>query len=310
MHRSLLVAIGALVLPLKGWPQTPAPAKEPILESTRSAVRSTAQWLASGVDSWFGDRPFEEGGKVSDGTLSVGLLHRRDQGTDVNVRFNARLRLPNLESGAYLFLGREDRRDVVTDKPATFSQQQRLIPDRPEDLGFVAGIGLAPSDSLGYRLGFRGGLKPYAQVRYRKPWTLSARDLLEFRQTLFWSVDDHVGATAALSFEHAVSSTLATRWLNSLTITQVSKKFEWSSSLGAYKDVGAQRLLAVEVLANGRQGSGVNVIDYGVQTRWEQPLHKDWLLGEVVIGHFWPRPDDLVERSRVWALGATLKMRF
>lgn len=299
-----------LMLPIAA---SASPAQEqpaPMLDSTRSAVRSTAEWLVSGVDSWFGDRPFDSGGQVSDGLLSVGLLHRQDRGTDVNVRFNARVRLPNLENNAYIFFGRDDRRDVVTDKPATFTQQQRLLPDRQDDLGFVAGLGLSPSDALGFRIGFRGGLKPYAQARYSKPWLLSNRNQLEFRQTLFWTVDDHVGATTALSFEHALSSTLAARWLSALTITQVRKKFDWSSSLGAYKSLGDQRLLAVEALANGLQGSGVAVNDYGVQARWEQPVHQDWLLGEVVLGHFWPRPDISVERGRAWALGLTLKMRF
>ncbi|MBW6494761.1 MAG: hypothetical protein K0B16_09460 [Burkholderiaceae bacterium] len=42
------------------------------LESARRSVRSAAEWLASGVNSWFGDRPFKEaGGKVSDGRFGL-----------------------------------------------------------------------------------------------------------------------------------------------------------------------------------------------------------------------------------------------
>ena len=293
--------------------QTAAPAEPiepPVWEATRSAVRSTAEWLARGVDGWFGDKPFEDGGKVSDGQLSVSLLHRQDEGTSASVRFNARFRLPNIEENAYLFVGRDNPRDVITDKPQAFSRQQRLLPERADERRFIAGLGLDPTERLGFRIGLRSGIKPFAQARYSKPWTIGERNLLVFRQTLFWTVDDHLGATTALSYDHALTSTLAVRWLGAATITQEVGKVEWSTSVGGFKSFGAQRLLSLEVLASGRQGTGVQVDDYGVQTRWEQPLGRDWLLGELVAGHFWPRTDPNAERGRAWALGAGLKLRF
>jgi len=103
---------------------------------------------------------------------------------------------------------------------------------------------------------------------------------------------------------------LASRWLSAATLTQKSRKFEWHSSLGAYRLFGEQRVLSLEALVTGRQGSGVGATDYGLQTRWEQPVHREWLLASVVVGHFWPRPDAASPRGRAWALGGGLKMRF
>ena len=295
-------------------PEEPAPAEpsapEGMMERTRRSVHWVTEWLARGVDSWFGNKPFSEGGKVSDGRLSLTLLTRQHEKLDSSVRFNARFRLPNAEKFAYLFVGRDDQRDVVTDKPDAFSREQRLLRESPADRSFFAGLGLRFRESVEFRLGFRGGLKPYAQARYRQPWQLGSADLVDFRETLFWTIDDHVGSTTAVSYEHAFSSTLAGRWLNSATITQRSKNFEWSSNVGSYKLFGDQRLLSLELLFNGVQGSGVAVSDYGLQTKWEQPIHKDWLLGEILIGHFWPRPDVLSERGRAWALGVAVKMKF
>jgi hypothetical protein len=285
-------------------------ATDEALEATRRSVRSTAEWLARGVDSWFGDKPFKDGGKVTDGRLSASLLKRQHESTDISVRFNARFRLPNVERYTYLFIGRDNEREVVRDRPGAFSRQERLLAESAADRSVFAGLGVLLRDTVDLRLGLRGGLKPYAQARYRKPWEFGPVDLLDFRQTLFWTLDDHVGSTTALSYEHAFSSTLAARWLNAATITQVSKKFEWSSSLGAYKLMGDQRLFSLEALVSGEQGSGGGPSDYGVQIKWEQPVHKDWLLGEFVVGHFWPRKDALSERGRAWALGVGLKMRF
>jgi hypothetical protein len=139
---------------------------------------------------------------------------------------------------------------------------------------------------------------------------MGGADRIDFRETLFWTSSDRIGSTTALAYEHLYSPTLALRWLSSSTITQDTRKFEWSSSLGAYQAFEQQRLLAIEVLGNGLQGSGVLATDFGMQVKWQQPVHQDWLLGEVLVGHFWPRPDALSERGRAWAVGAGLKMKF
>lgn len=280
------------------------------MEKTRESVRSTAEWLARGVDSWFGDIPFERGGRVTDGILGVGLLRSNVEGDSASVRFNARFRLPNLERRAYAFVGRDNTREVITDTPGELTRQRRLLEERPEDRSFFAGLGVPVIEGVDFRLGFRGGLKPYGQVRYRRPWELANRDLVEFRQTVFWALSEHFGSTTVLSYEHPISSTLALRWLNGATITQVSKNFEWSSVLGTYRSFGGPRLLSLEGLISGKPGTGVNISDYGLQVRWEQSVHRDWLLGEVTVGHFWPRKDAASERLSGWALGVNAKMRF
>lgn len=281
-----------------------------LMERTRESARSTAEWLASGVDSWFGDKPFREGGNVTDGRLSLSLYKRQDDDFKVGLRFNARFRLPNLEEKTYLFVGRDNEREIVTDKPGALSRQDRLLGDTAGDRSFFAGIGRDINDAVDFRIGVRGGLKPYVQARYRKPWWVTDRDLLEFRETIFWTMRDHLGSTSALSYEHAFSRTLAARWVNAATITQQNRKFEWSTNLGLYKSFGAQRLFTLEALAGGQQGSGVPVGDYGLQTKWEQPVFRDWLVGEIQLGHFWPRRDPGNPRDQAWAIGTRLKMRF
>ncbi len=283
---------------------------DPVFEPARQSVHATTVWLARGVDSWFGDKPFSDGGKITDGRLSLFVLKRQGESPDVSLRFNARAWLPNLQDRAYLFLGRDDSRETVTDKPEALTRQQRLLKEGTADPSFFAGLGFALHDAVQFRIGFHGGLKPYAHARFSQAWPLGGADRVDFRETLFWTPDDRIGSTTALSYEHAQSSTLVLRWLNAATITQDSKKFEWSSILGAYRSYGNQQLLTLEALGSGLQGAGVPVTDIGVQVKWEQPVHKDWLLGEILVGHFWPRPDAQTERTRAWALGAGLKMKF
>jgi hypothetical protein len=296
-------------------PPVPVPPPAPdgnldeAIESTRSGVRSTAEWLARGVDSWFGDRPFDDGGKVTHGRASIGLTKREGDDARFSLRFNARFRLPNLERRAYLFVGRDNPRDVITDKPGALSNQDRLLPETREERTFFAGLGGDLSDAVDLRLGFRRA-KPYAQARYRYGLEIGERNLFEFRQTLFWTIQDSFGSTTALSWERAYSATQAARWLTAATITRDTRKFTWSSIVGGYQSFGDRRLLSLEALIGGEEGTGVGPSEYGVQARWTQPVVENRLIAEFLVGQFWPRPDVLTPRSRVLALGAHLKMEF
>lgn len=279
------------------------------LATTRESVRATVEWAARGIDSWFGDKPFREGGSVTDGEFSLGGLWRQDRGFATQVRLNARLRLPNVERRAYLFIGRENEREAITDTPSALTRQQRLLPETRDQTSTLGGLGLA-LDRVELRVGVRGGLKPYAQARLRQVQNLGPDDRAEVGETLFWTVADHVGVTTGLSLEHAFTPTLAGRWLTAGTITQVSRKFEWTSSLGLFRDLGNWRRLGLEAITSGGQAPGIGISDVGAQLHWQQPVHHDWLIGELVIGHFWPRSDASSDANRGWAAGLILKMLF
>jgi hypothetical protein len=279
--------------------------------SARASLRSATEWLARGVDSWFGDHPFEDGGSVRNARFDLRLLLRESRSPDLGVRFNASFRLPNIERRSTLFfLGRDNPREVVTDQPDALSREQHLRREDTRNDAFFAGLGVQAGGGFDFRVGLRGGPKPYAQIRYRHEWQIGPDDAIDFRETVFWTRDDRVGSTTALSYEHDFSPMLVGRWLNAATITQRSERFEWSSNLGLYRSFGNQRLLSTEALFRGREGGGVHIEEYGLQLSWEQPLHDDWLLGEISVGHFREREDATDPRRGLWALGLNLKIRF
>jgi hypothetical protein len=306
------LASGAAAQEASDPPPTPAKADvEVSVETARDAARSAAVWLASGVDSWFGNTPFSEGGQVNDGELSVRFYSRQDQKLDYSVTFNARFKLPNLESHTYLFTGRDTPGGVVTDRPAVFAAKQRLLqPNSASDTTFFAGLGRSVGDSVDARIGFQGGLKLYAQGRYRKQWQLAKGDTVEFSQTVFVTQADRLGSSTIVSLQHQFSPTWVGRWLNVVDVTQADTNAQWNSSWGVFKSLGQQRLLSLEVLASAKQNTGLPLTDYGLQMRWEQPVLRNQLIGEFVFGHFWPQSLAPGDRSTAWAVGAGLKMKF
>ena len=309
-------ALALLVLPYQARAQTSAsaagglePSSAGLLAQSRDGVRRGTEWLARGVDGWFGDRPFEEGGRVS-GSVKLRTLWREDRAARTGLTFRARFDLPNLKDRTYLFFGQDNERDLVTNQPAGFTRQQQLISEsRSEDQTLFAGLGYALRENLELRAGVRGGYKVYAQARYLKRWQLADNSAFEFRETVFWTVSDRFGSTTAFDYVFRASPSLTYSWRNAATITQRSDGFEWSSSAGAFRSFGDQRTLGVEALMNGRTRVKGGVGEYGLRGTWRQALHEDWLMGELIIGHFWPRGTKDDDR-RVWAVGAGVEMLF
>lgn len=288
----------------------PPEANDGVIGRTRSGVRSFTEGVARTVDSWFGDKPFEQGGQVS-GSFGFNFLARQDEGFRSNFRFRARLELPNLKEKGYLFFGQDNERELVQDQPEAFTRQHQLLAEsKRQDQSYFAGLGYVLRDWLEFRAGVRGGYKVYGQARYRRVWHLAEADRLDFRETLFWTVDDGFGATTSLDYEHAYSPTLSFRWRNAGTVSQDTSGLDWSSSVGLFKALRDNRMVSLEALVNGETGSRVDVAEYGVRAVWKQPIYREWMRLELTVGHFWPRDEDDSERGRSWAAGAGVEILF
>ncbi len=309
---ALLLAFPSLAIAQSGsnLPSPEAAQEQDLIEQSRTQVRGFSVWLGETVNDWFGDRPFEDGGKVTHGRLGLRNLWRQDEGWDTNVRFRARFDLPNLREKAYVFIGRQNERELLTDQSEAFTREQLLLEERrKEDQTGFAGVGLALRKNLDFRVGVRGGMKFYTQARYRKQWALTEQDRIEFRETIFWNNKDKFGSTTALDYEHAFTPTLSLHWQNATTISEKTDDFAWGSSLGLFKRFGDDRILSGEMVVTGETGAKENVDEYGVRMKWTQPVYREWLIGEFIVGHYWPQREDR-ERERAWGVGVNLEMRF
>lgn len=304
-----LVGAGAAE-PALSAPEQDAGSADSIIVRGRAAVRDLTESVARRVDHWFGDKPFDPGGRVS-GSIGFKFLAQQHESPEMNLRFRARLDLPNVKEKAYLFFGQENERELITDQPEPFTRRELLLPeDRKADQTLFAGLGYALLDVIDFRAGVRGGFKPYVQARYKTNWRLSERDGMDFRETVFWRPDDGVGATTALNFGHAYSPSVALRWQNAGTISKETDGMAWSSSLGLFKSYGADRMASLEALVSGATAASDDLREYGVRAVWLQPIYRDWTILEVSVGHFWPQGDAKAERSRNWALGVGVDIRF
>lgn len=289
--------------------EPPAPAEDSVMVQGRGMVRSFTEGVARTVDRWFGDKPFEQGGRVS-GSIGFKVLVRQDDEPNRSLNFRARLNLPNLSDKLYLFVGKENEQEMITDRPEAFRRRELLLPvERRDEERVFAGVGAAFMEALEFRVGVRGGLKPYAQGRYKRDWMLGPEDAIAFRETVFWRSADGLGSTTALNYSHALSPTVALRWQNAATISEDTDGWTWSTSVGAFKLYGKNHTASLEAIMTGDTGEKDNVSEYGVRAVWERPVYRDWTILELSIGHFWPREDGDDARKH-WALGLGVKVNF
>ncbi len=280
------------------------------LETTRNVTHRAAYWLAESVDSWFGDKDYRTNGGEVTGYVRLNGLWEEGQRTTGNVRFRLRANFPNLKSRAYAFVGKDNEREEVIDQPEAFRKQQLLLPEsRRDDQAFFAGLGYDLRDSVDFRIGVRGGLKAYVQGRYANQWALSEREMVYFRQTLFWSVSESLGATTVVDYERILDPSLSLRWANTGTVTLRSHGFEWYSSLGLFKALPRERLLSAEAIVQG-ETRAARVSNYGVRVNWQQPIYKDWLIGSANVGYFWPKDSESARRREAWVVGASVELRY
>ena len=281
-----------------------------MLEAPRAFTHKTMYGLAETVDGWFGDKPFAENGGSVSGYWRINTLWDQGEGFNGNVRFRLRANLPNLKEQAYVFIGQDNEREEVTDQPEAFSRQQLLLREsRRDDQSFFAGLGLSLKRNIDFRIGVRGGLNFYAQTRYRDEWNLSPRDTVFFRQTLFWAVEESLGATTVIDYEHAFSPSLVFRWSNTGTITRRSHGFEWYSGAGPFKTLNDRQMISLEAIVQGETGA-VDISNYGLRASLRQTLYKDWLIGTFSVAHLWPKDSEWIDRREAWAIGASFDMKF
>lgn len=280
-------------------------------EDSRAQVREATEWVARGIDSWFGDKPFEQGGRVSNGRIRMRLVWREHDRADAHVRFRVKLRLPNLEERADFFIGSENEKDLVRSRPDTLMDQKRVFREsKKDDETLFAGMRLRFFDHVSFHMGLRDLYKPYLKLRYEQEWTFAEKCRLFFQETPYWALNDGLGETTVLEFEHALTSDLSLRWLNSGTLSEEDDGLDWYSSIGLHRRFEGNRQLSGEFLLDGETGAPVAVADYGILMKWRQPVWREWLFGEVTAGHYWHREKPEADRESQWAFGLGLQMNF
>jgi len=292
---------------------------EPELKAWIDTVHSSLYRFSCSTVSWFdglfGSRPFENEYRNTHGTVAVGGKWSQRESFDKTLRFRARVYFPQISNQFNAFVGRADRTEVV-------NESQTELFDMPTPLS-VSGnesvfMGLGFNEKMKKRgsFDFDAGVRisepldPYVRGSYRFTRPVGERDLLRFRENIFWQEREGFGTSALVEWNHVFNKTNLLRWSTSGTFSQNSIGIRWYSETYYYHLVNTNRAFAYQLFATGSSRYEVPVTDYGASVIFRQRIFRKWLFVELRAGLDWPRYA-LVEERKANPNGALVfDMRF
>lgn len=288
---------------------------EEILDEARRRLEETFCGATLWFDGLLGGEPSIENAREVSGRVELSALYTEVEGFDPKGRLRLRYDLPNLERRVNVFLGRDDRDEVVEDRREGFAIRSSVFGLENEEQ-WLAGLGYSPPGRWGQKVDFRvgGRLKTspevFAQSRYRRNIFVGTRNVWRFRETVFWENDEGFGSTTSMDFDHVLRRDLLLRWGTVGTFSESTEGLYWRSAALAYHNLRKSRAVVGEVFLRGATEAEVKLREYGTRAIYRQPLGKPYLFGELIVGYTWPRFERDEPRDGSAMLGFGLELLF
>jgi hypothetical protein len=286
---------------------------EEILDEARRRLEETFCGATLWFDGLLGGEPDLENARAVSGRVELSTLYTEVEGFDPRARLRLRYNLPTLERRVNLFLGRDDRDEVVEGRQEGPAIRSSVFGLETQEQ-WLAGLGYSPpgrwASKLDFRVGGRLKTSPevFVQSRYRHNIFLGSRDVWRFRETVFWENHEGFGSTTSLDFDHVLRRDLLARWSNIGTFSESTEGLTWRTAALAYHNLHRSRAVVGELFVRGATQAEVKLREYGARAIYRQPVGKPYLFGELIVGYTWPRfeRDEPREGSTMLGLGVEL----
>lgn len=290
-----------------------APGEGQLIDDTRRVLEETFCGATLWFDGLFGGEPDVENARAVSGRVELANLYTQAEGLDINPRLRLRYDLPTLQRRVNLFLGRDDRDQLVQDRQEGFAIRSSVFGLETQDR-WLAGLGYSPPGRFASKLDFRVGARlksapeVFAQTRYRRNIFMGTRDVWRFRETVFWENREGFGSTTSIDFDRALRRDLLLRWGNVATFSESTEGLTWRTAALAYHNLRDLKAVAGEIFVRGATRADVQLSEYGTRAVYRQPVGKPYLFGDLIVGYTWPRfeRDEPREGSAMIGLGVEL----
>lgn len=285
-----------------------------VIDETRRKLEETVCGAALWFDSLFGEGDVRAA-RSTHGRVEVVASHSDFEGWDTRVRFNANIRVPSLEDRLSVFVGRDNEQDFLRDRREGAGLRSQFPRVDGQD-NWLAGLGYSLPEAYRLKFDVRAGAHglshPTAFVQARLGYTPYAddRNLVHLRGTPFVNTFDGLGFTLSLDMDHVIGETLLLRWSDIGTVSQESAGVDWRSALILYQNLRRQRALGYELFIRGATRAPEPIGEYGARTIYRQPLLRERLIGELILGYSWPRNDPTLPRDGSFAVSLGLTLPF
>jgi hypothetical protein len=322
--------------------EVPAPEREPspCFPTGRDTRSEDEKWIdtvpeklytltcspVSWFDGLFGNDRYDDEYQNTHGHILLGGLWDERSGFHRVTRAKVRVYAPQISERFNAFIGRIDEddfflREEESGSTGSSSSQPSTVPtpeafDRNIDDSTLLGLGYneplkkrgAFDADVGVRVRFP--LDPYVRGSYRYAKPLGERDLLRFRETIFWQNTEGFGTTTRLDWDRVLTDNFFTRLSGSGTFSQNTIGMRWYSTFTLYQVLRHKRALAYELKSYGATDNEVPLQNYGATLIYRRSAWRDWLWIEVRTGIDWPRDLMIQERTSNLNAGLTFEIRY
>lgn len=290
------------------------PVEQSLLDNSRRVIAETFCGATLWFDGLFGEADIENARAVS-GRVELSTIYTEVEGADPKARLRLKYDLPNLDRRVSLFLGRDDRDDVVRDRQEGFAIRSSVFGVETEDR-WLAGLGYSPpgrwKERLDFRVGGRVSSAPeiFLQGRLRRNVFVGERSVWRLRETVFYENRDGFGSTSSADFDYVLRRTLLFHWGTVGTASESTDGLDWRTATVLYQNLGSRSALAYELFIRGSTGADFDVREYGARGVYRRPLNREWLYGELIAGYTWPRESLAEPREGSATIGFGLELLF
>lgn len=285
-----------------------------VIDETRRRIEETTCDAALWFDSLFGDGDVRSA-RATRGRVELAVAHSDFEGWDTRLRFSANIRVPSLENRFSAFVGRDNQQDFLRDRTEGLALRSQF-PRVDQQDQWLAGLGYALPEAARVHIDFRAGVhgtrRPNAFVQARVGYTPFSDDerLVHLRGTPFVNTLDGLGFTGSLDMDQTLGETRLLRWGTIGTVLQKADGLDWRSALILYQNLHKSRALGYEVFIRGVTTAPEPIGEYGFRTIYRQPLVRNRLIGELILGYSWPRNDPALPREGSFGISVGITLPF
>lgn len=265
-------------------------------------------------DGLFGDQRAIEERDATYGYVQPRLEWNEIDGVEPDLRFRAKFSLPLADRRFNALLGRSTSDERSSESDAGGEQLPESFRDSDDE--WLVGLGYSPVRGNRKRLDFDAGLELdtpveiFTQARYRWHWFLAKKQMVRWRQSMFWRSDDGFGTRLDIDYERVLKGPYVVRWRNGGTYAQHLEGIEWFEELTLFHRIGERQALAYVVRADGETDADVTLEAYGLEVIYRRNILREWLFVEMRPGVEWRRTSADEPREVTPLLGIGIEVQF
>ena len=246
-------------------------------ETVSDSVYQSAQWF----DSFFIANDSEQQNPKTTAKIRFAWLPKSRDWSEVKPRFRVRVKLPHFQDKVSVVLS-DDTDEELNNLPLESANTNTTMVDEKFSLALNYTQDKSKDRLMNYRLGTSGG-DIFVRAKHTRRFDINDKQRLLFEPSVYYYLDDGLGAKLLLEYDHQLSSTSQFRINYSIRGSAAFSGIRWKHGLYKLKHINktTASVLSLQVEGERNGDRGFVIENYTVGYRYRFNALRDWLFFEV-----------------------------